>query len=150
MLMRSLFFLFFGGSLLWCSCITDLYDFFFERAWGGTLVLPLSANLSTSGHARRSYVTALHIFLLKRACETLLRYRSSHIFTQAGMREPLTLPLFTYFYSSGHTRLSCVTVRRDFPRFKMKKGCPINRLSVAGQPFLSVFSATTSFTSVCY
>jgi hypothetical protein len=105
---------------LWCSCITDLYDFFFERAWGGTLVLPLSANLSTSGHARRSYVTALHIFLLKRACKTLLRYRSLRIYPRAGMQEPLTLPLFTYFYSSGHVRLSCVTALHIF---LLKRAC---------------------------
>ncbi len=62
----------------------------------------------------------------------------------------LALLICMIFSSSGHARRSCVTVRRDFPRFKMKKDCPINRLSVAGQPFLSVFSATTSFTSVCY
>ncbi len=65
-------------------------------------------------YVRRPHVTACFHFSLKRACEMLSRYRSSSIFTQAGMRDDRTLPLVINFSSSGHARCSHVTAGHQF------------------------------------
>jgi hypothetical protein len=81
-----------------------LLSFFPQAGMRDALTLPLAFNFSSSGHARCSHVTTCFQFFLKRACEMLSRYRSSSIFTQAGMRDDLTLPLVINFSSSGHAR----------------------------------------------
>ncbi len=75
---------------------------FFARAgMQDLLALPLFCFFLSSGHARPSYVTALLLFSLKRACKTSLRYRSTAFFARAGMRNSLTLPLYCFFAQAG-------------------------------------------------
>jgi hypothetical protein len=82
---------------------------FHQAGMRDTLALPLPTYFYPSGHARHSCVTAPHLFLPERACETLSRYRSLFIFHQAGMRDLFALPLSSYFLPSGYARPSCVT-----------------------------------------
>ncbi len=108
------------------SCVTAILLFSTERAcetllryrsllifhqagMRDTLALPLPTYFYPSGHARPLCVTAFLLFSPERACETSLRYHSPLIFSRAGMRDTLALPLSTYFYPSGHARHSCVT-----------------------------------------
>ncbi len=119
------------------SCVTAYYHFFLKRAcetlsryrlpsifpgagMRDALTLPLAINFPSSGHARCSHVTACLQFFLERACEMLSRYRLLSIFTQAGMRDALTLPLAINFSSSGHARRSHVTACLQF---LLKRAC---------------------------
>jgi hypothetical protein len=86
-----------------------LDDFFSQAGMRETLALPLGQFFISSGYVRPSCVTSWTFFSLKRACETLLRYRLDVFFSQAGMRDPLALPLGQFSHSSGYARPSCVT-----------------------------------------
>ncbi len=97
-----------------------LDDFFSQAGMRDPLALPLGQFFISSGYVRASRVTTWEVFSHKRACETLLRYRLDDFFSQAGMRDPLALPLGQFFISSGYARPSCVTA---WTIFSLKRVC---------------------------